>query len=402
MSSEARILPAIRCLYDAATDAAKWTGFLKELARCFNADGANLIRVNPEDQALTFCALYGYDSAVRRLFAKDGADFGTALARYERRFAELMPTDPRVRFIERFPSRPLSCRLEIGEAEIHGSTMYRDILRPADVEYSLVVNVPEDDGSLIMFGVFRGRASTYFTEPEVQLFGELIPHVKQAVGLSERLARVDLANRVALEALDALSVGVLIVDEHGRMIHANAAGRRIVTMADGVSLHGGSLKLHRREEDAALRRAIWDAVAQARDGDSPPGEAMTVWRPSGNEPFPVMVAALWGNHLRYGLGRLDEPLAVVFVTVPEEPQEAPAELLRRLFGLTPAEARLCERLVLGRTVEEAAQDLAIATGTARIQLKSVFAKTGVGRQTELVTKILSTPVWVRHRGTAAP
>jgi hypothetical protein len=66
----------------------------------------------------------------------------TALARYELRFAQLMPTDPRVRFIERFPSRPLSCRMELGEAESRSSRMYRDILRPAGVEYSLVVKFP--------------------------------------------------------------------------------------------------------------------------------------------------------------------------------------------------------------------------------------------------------------------
>jgi len=69
MPGEARILPAIRCLYGAATDAAKWAGFLEELARCFEANGSNIIRVNPEEQALTFCALDGYDAALRRLFA---------------------------------------------------------------------------------------------------------------------------------------------------------------------------------------------------------------------------------------------------------------------------------------------------------------------------------------------
>jgi DNA-binding CsgD family transcriptional regulator len=85
------------------------------------------------------------------------------------------------------------------------------------------------------------------------------------------------------------------------------------------------------------------------------------------------------------------------VTIPEEPREAPAELLRRLFGLTPAEAKICERMVQGDTLEEAARDLNIATATARVYLKSVFAKTGVGRQAELVAKILATPVWLRHR-----
>jgi hypothetical protein len=72
--------------------------------------------------------------------------------------------------------------------------------------------------------VFRGRDSTHFMAQEVELFGELIPHVKQAVALSGRLARVDFANAVALEALDALSMGLLILDEDGRAMHVNVAG----------------------------------------------------------------------------------------------------------------------------------------------------------------------------------
>jgi DNA-binding CsgD family transcriptional regulator len=397
MPSEAQILPAIRRLYDAATDAEKWPAFLQELARAFEAGGANIVRVHPRDHVLTFSVLYGYDDVVLRLYGDGGADFGTAFARYQRHFGELMPTDPRVRFLEQYPNRPLSCRLAISDAELHGSKSYQELLKHADVEYSLVVSLPEEDGSLIMFGVFRGKAGTFFTEQEVETFGELIPHVKQAVAMSERLARIDFANRVALEALDSVSMGILIVDESARVIHANATAMRIIDMADGVSLQNGAVTLTSKEANAGLRRAIWGAVAKARSGRISQGEAMAAGRRSGGQPFPTMVGALWGNYLRYGLGRLDRPLAVVFITIPEEPQEAPAELLRRLFGLTLAEARLCERLVLGRTVEQAAGELDIATNTARVHLKRAFDKTGVSRQAELVAKILATPVWLHHR-----
>jgi len=397
VSSEARILPTIRRLYDAATDAEKWPAFLQELARCFDADGAHIVRVQPHERALSFSALYGYDEAIRKLYGGDGADLASALARFERHFSELMPTDPRIRFIEQYPSRPLSCRLAISDAELHGSKMYQDLLRHADVEYSLVVCSPEDDGSLIMFGVFRGKQSTFFKEQEAEAFGELIPHVKQAMALSEHLARIDLVNRIAFEALDGIAMGILLVDESARVIHANAAAKRITELADGISLCNGTLKVHVKDEDRLLRSAIWDAIAKVRTGEIPPGEAVAVSRPSGHEPFPVLIGTLWGNHLRYGLGRLDRPVAVVFVTIPEEPQEVPAELLRRLFGLTPAEARICERVVLGCTVEEAAKDLKITTDTARVHLKSVFAKTGVSRQAQLVAKIMATPVWLRHR-----
>jgi DNA-binding CsgD family transcriptional regulator len=77
-------------------------------------------------------------------------------------------------------------------------------------------------------------------------------------------------------------------------------------------------------------------------------------------------------------------LAAIFIKIPGIPHEAPAELLRRLFGLTRAEARLCERLVAGMSVEEAAADLGLKIPTIRTQLKSIFAKTGVARQAELV------------------
>jgi DNA-binding CsgD family transcriptional regulator/PAS domain-containing protein len=397
MIAEISILPAIRSLYDAVTDAGKWPAFLKELAACFGGNGAHFLRVQPQAQALSFSALYGYDDVILNHYGGDaGADLGTALRVYERHFTELIPTDPRVKWLERYPSRPLSCRMRITDAQMHGSRIYQDMLQLADIEYTLAVSLPEDDGSLIMLGVFRGRQSRFFNEREVELFGELIPHLKQAVALSEHLARVDFANHAALEALDSIAMGVLVVDERARVIHANVTAERVLTLDDGISLQNGILRLHGRDDDASLRQAILEAVANAGAETIPSGQALIAPRPSGNDPFPLLVGTLWGNHLRYGLARLDRPLAVVFVTIPEEPQEASAELLRRLFGLTAAEARVCERLVGGATVDEIARALGIGVETVRTHLKSIFAKTGVGRQAELVARIMATPLWMRH------
>jgi len=398
MSDVARLLPVIRCLYEAATDAGKWLAFLKELAGCFEAKGAHMVRVHPTERVLSFSALYGFDDFVLRLYGHGGAGLSTAFARFEQHFTELMPHDPRIRLIERFPSRPLSCRMSIPEAELHASKPYKELLERADAEYSLVVSLPEDDGSLIMAGVFRGKQSTFFREHETGLFSELIPHIKQAVALSEHLARLDLSKSVAFEALDQISMGIIIIEQSGRIVHANGTAMLAIDQDDGICVCNGVLKLQSKEEDARLRTAVWNATAPPADA-TPPAQAIAVSRPSGSEPFPLLVCRLWGNHLRYGLGRLDRPLAAIFITIPGRPHEAPAELLRRLFGLTLAEARVCERLVAGMTVEAAAQNLGMAVDTARVHLKSVFGKTGVGRQAELVAKIMSTPLWLSRRTT---
>jgi DNA-binding CsgD family transcriptional regulator len=62
----------------------------------------------------------------------------------------------------------------------------------------------------------------------------------------------------------------------------------------------------------------------------------------------------------------------------------PPILLSQAFGLTAAEARLASRVGTGEPISRAAEQLGISAETARSQLKSIFAKTDVHRQAELV------------------
>lgn len=391
-------LSSIRCLYDAAMDSEKWPAFLQQLAATFDARGSHIVRVHPREKMLNFSALYGYEDAILKRYGADGkTDLQAALARYEQHFMELMPTDPRVRFLERFPSRPLSCRLEISETELHGSKVYQDMLRIADIEYSLLVSLAEDDGSLIMFGAFRGRGSQHFTKAELDHFSELIPHVKQAISLSEHLARLSFASHVAFDALDSIAMGLLIVDERARLIHSNVVGQRILGLRDGITVSGGALVLHDQEEDTGFREIVRTMMTTAQTMRTPPCQAIAVARPSGREAMPMLLGLLSHHAPGRRPGPLDRPLAVLLVSLPEEPQEAPAELLRRLFGLTLAEARVCERLVQRRTIKDIARDLGIAVDTVRAHLKSVYTKTDTAKQAELVAKIMATPVWIHHR-----
>lgn len=82
------------------------------------------------------------------------------------------------------------------------------------------------------------------------------------------------------------------------------------------------------------------------------------------------------------------PGALVVVTEPDAPLQVPEGLLRDLYGLTPAEARLAASLAAGRTLQEHAEAEGTATGTARWRLKQVFAKTETRRQAELAALVL--------------
>jgi DNA-binding CsgD family transcriptional regulator len=91
------------------------------------------------------------------------------------------------------------------------------------------------------------------------------------------------------------------------------------------------------------------------------------------------------------------PAALIFLS--DQTRGTPhAEALGTLYGLTPAEARLVCGLMDGLTLQEYADAKKIAVASVRTQLKSVFAKTGVNRQSALMRLILQNPVATMSRG----
>jgi DNA-binding CsgD family transcriptional regulator len=76
-------------------------------------------------------------------------------------------------------------------------------------------------------------------------------------------------------------------------------------------------------------------------------------------------------------------VAAVFIN-PAVDDAAGAQAVADTLALTPAETRVLIRMLSGKTVAEAAADLGVSATTARTHLYSIFAKTGVSRQSELL------------------
>ena len=88
----------------------------------------------------------------------------------------------------------------------------------------------------------------------------------------------------------------------------------------------------------------------------------------------------------------DRPCAAVFVRDSDSQAKPPVRLAQELFQLTAAETMLAIKLANGLSLEEAAEALNIRRNTARAHLRSIFSKTGVRRQTELVRIFLNSVV----------
>jgi DNA-binding CsgD family transcriptional regulator len=91
------------------------------------------------------------------------------------------------------------------------------------------------------------------------------------------------------------------------------------------------------------------------------------------------------------------PSVAVFVRDAEGQAHPPIRLTQQLFQLTPAETALAIELANGLSLDEASDLLGIKRNTARAHLRSIFSKTGVRRQTELVRIFLNSVAWLGTR-----
>jgi len=201
-----------------------------------------------------------------------------------------------------------------------------------------------------------------------------------------------ITRRAVYEAFNSVPVGMIITDEKARILQLNRTAERLVLQGRGLVIHERLLSADTRSNAARLRETISDVVTKARLGRGTEAQALSLYRASYTRPLSIVVKPLYCTDEGDPRKRIG-PLANLIVTDLERQMQAPADLLRRVFNLTPAESVVLERLVHGLTLQEIADASGSSRNTVRNQLHIVFEKTGTNRQSELIKLVLSTAVW---------
>ncbi len=174
-------------------------------------------------------------------------------------------------------------------------------------------------------------------------------------------------------------VGVVMVAASGAVCAWNPAGEAVFLQRLGALSAGGA---------TFFSPVNHEALDQARRRLAAGGQVIVKFTAAADEA--PCFAYVTGEAdlpagLRAGLSPAGpEParLAIVFPAV--EASDRLWANLRRSFGLTPAETRLAAKLKEGLSLRDAAQALGVSVNTVRNQLRAVFDKVGLTRQSDLV------------------
>lgn len=172
-----------------------------------------------------------------------------------------------------------------------------------------------------------------------------------------------------------------IVGAGGALEDANHAAESLFRSGIAVKVTKGQVRL----QQTSTQTQFAEAVLRLCRGQATDLSSLPLITPEGR--WLVSLAAI-GSGASGTFSGLLPFRRKVFVTVtaltPQLDTTAESATMHRLFGLSPAEQVMCQHLMRGDTLAMASEFLGITKETARTRLKSIFSKTGVARQADLV------------------
>lgn len=370
---------AVERIYDAASGAGDWRSALDEIVRFVGNSGSHLFMMNPVNGLVGRDAYFGMPEKLM-------ADYN----------GEKIKSCPRLANARAHPERiALYDYQHIDERGIDQSEYYSWLQRRGDgIRYYLGGRLSLLDGEEGYLSLaFRGSEG-HAQAMHIQRLERVLGHVNRALQLSQQVSRERLTAAYHVATIDGLEIGLVLVGENERILHANPAALALARAGDLFDCTKGVLQLRCPQAAEAIQRQ----VAAAYHGFvRPQVDRIARLAGPGRASDPVIVRSIrLGATFEVTVSPIriadlpgqEVPTAVAILWRRREPERMESDTLRARFGLTPAECRLVNELCNGHALPHVAQRLRISHHTARAHLRAIYSKTGTTHQGALLSLLL--------------
>lgn len=387
-------LALINLIYQAACDPGRWPEFLSAFARAVEGRGTLIYTHNFETKGASTASEGAFPNAV---IGFDPEFLGSL----EEHYNHVNVWAQNETMLE--PGRPVTGAMLYPERELPKTEFYQDWLRPQDYFHAIGGIVIRDGPSAMKFSSLRSRRAGDFTPEEMRLYRALLPHLARAAHIQRRFAFLQGLSTSSLAVLDTVPAAVMLLDASARALHGNAAAEAELRRADPfrLTLAGEIRVCGTPSAQASVHSAIGAALDPARGVSEGIPTVAQVPRQNG-EMLSVQALPLPnGNRAERGttIGRRLAACALVVHGIASRIPPVGLQLLRHVYGLTPAEVKVAVAMAEGETLKQYSERRRISRNTAASQLKRAFEKTGLRRQTELVRWLLLSGAML-HPGTS--
>jgi DNA-binding CsgD family transcriptional regulator len=262
--------------------------------------------------------------------------------------------------------------------EFHKTRFYNEWSRPQRLQDAACVLLDKSADGFAYIGMATNKP---VDDRLRRRLTPIIPHLMRAVLIGQVLEQQARITSPIEHTLDELKAATFLLNGAGHITHINESGRDILCRNDFLRIERGRLAA----TDPKLNRILRDAIAAAVLGDAATqSESMTLpFVAQNGEHFVGHILPLTAGRRRK-TGVAYDATAVLFVSRASLDAPAAADIVKKVFKLTPAELRVLLAVVEFGGVSDTARNLDVAESTVKTHLGRIFAKTDTRRQAELV------------------
>jgi DNA-binding CsgD family transcriptional regulator/PAS domain-containing protein len=263
---------------------------------------------------------------------------------------------------------------QLGSARMRSSAFHQEFLSSYDMGSYMGSPILRTSEKEVALSFLRARTSGVFTDAETHSIDIIIPHLRNAFQIRERMTDLAATAHLSKQLLERLSFGIAVIDANLLVLLHNRRGEA------WLSWLGPKWRWAHRHPD--LRQTFKDLVRAACQPRNPPPAQASILRPSGRPSCHMVVLPLPASH-RFAI-EWQRPAALVLFDGPRRVSALLGEILRGVYGLSNSELRLAVRMADGTGLQNIAESLGISRETARSALKALFQKTGTHSQSQLI------------------
>jgi DNA-binding CsgD family transcriptional regulator len=264
--------------------------------------------------------------------------------------------------------------------------LYRDLLAPHGFRYATLVLLTLTIRRIEIITIWRTTDQGPMDEHSIALLDLLFPHILQTLEIRQAIGIMQQRLTAAEALANANSTAIFLVTKDGFVVNANASAKELTSNRGPLTISEGVLIPAPLERRRKFLAALSHASAICIACNTGPNQAISVPRSDGGRPLHLLVTPLPPAQRSYT--RAD---AMVLVGDPDRPIQFPDQVLRTLYGLTPAEIETANGLLLGYSAHEIASLRRVSERTVRNQIKATMGKTNTSRQSELIQLLMSIP-----------
>jgi len=387
LSDHQELLDLVGDIYEASCDASHWIGVMQKVAELTGSKSAMMAYRDLEQPQASFQFAYNLSSEILELYAHKYS----AIDPFFELSAKTVPLGKTSADHKMVPDRQ--------ELERICGEFFTGMMKPFDLWHIGGAHLFRDENRAAAIALQRGQVQGPWSDAELALVDVLVPHFQRAFRIHKEFTRLRIQEQAYLTALDRLVIGLILLDDAGKIIYANPMAQRVLEQHPAIQKVGESARARDHKQALKLQQLVQQAAAYTGDATEPSGGAIGLRHPDSPWPLPVLVTPVRRTGIP-GVGAVAGAHVALLMTDTEQSHPIAPDTLGEAYGLTPSEALVAIGIANGMSVDEISLAHATSNHTVRSQLKTIFSKLNVSRQAELVKVLLTGPFGLVTSGQA--